>query len=634
MSKKNNKNKAAIIYKNGKTGGQCYKDFLAWKEKKSDENYIDYLIKSENLDRASAAEINNVVLKRFENNNENKKFDKENDVKKKSNKKKKRVGRKDKELKKKDRKLLKKIEDNKKTVKIGKPSTNSTYKKLDKEFNRFLVKEGYAKDTHMKIRGSDKINELFNKFISNNSKMSENTKNAHKSAFNFMQENKYQINTKGNKTKKAMREINRKRNNSKLNIEIPQDKLKLFEENLNHIDKTFRSEYSGQAKGKQAVFREKTCAVNYTKWFIGIKGGSYIKNSTLDDYKEFSRYMESIGYATETKYRHTTALRKYSVKGNWDAKLPKSNKELGIERRVNAVIDRAWRSDEFTNAFKLAVEGTCKKGGGKRPDVALYMLSLRVFGERINECLNMTTEQFKSVVDNKYLELTKTKGKVPRVLQGDILGMHKKTFKMFEPLIKYCEEAGIEKPFIEVWDRNSGKKTHNIKQTYTQWINRHRSKFQHEDRYNKDYLNQKNKGKSKNDIKVEKAYLTAHGLRHSDAQDIFNMCVSKYTKLSEDNAVKNDYLNRYKKEKMALAKKRGYKFIWDNNKEDKLLEEYITKLAAKTTSRALGHQREAITKTYLVRKMGDGSSVAIDMDSLDMYNVIFKDGELTIEPRE
>lgn len=609
------------IYANGKTGGQCYKDYISWKDSGGSGSYIEHLISTEGLSPEDAKEISDKMEIRYKNNTSKEDYNKKdkNGKSKKTTNKKKKVGPKDKELSRKNRNLINKIKEDTKSVTEGSPSKKETYRKLDKEFNRFLVKQG-IKDPKG-FRKTSETNEMFNKFL-DNTKMSDRTKNSHKSAFNYMQENFYDKSTKGNSIKKALRETNRERNNTKNNIKISPEHMNVYEQNLNHIDKTFRNNYSKDAKGKQSVFKERGIISGYTRWYIEVNGGTYIKNSKEEDYQKYADWMEQQGYMTETKNRHMTALRKYADAGNWDAKPPKKNKDLGIEQRINGVMDRAWRGHEFEKAFDLAMNGTCKKGGGKRPDIALFMLTTRVFAERANECFNMTTEQFKAAVENKKIKLLVTKNNTPRDFPVPLINKlnaeNEKIMNLFKPLIAECERLGIEKPFQELWNNSEGRKLHNIRQDYGKWIHRHREKFQDKDRKFKYEVHMDNKGKKRKEIEVEKVKLTTHGLRHAGAQDMFNMIFDDYEKKAMmSELVKQQFLSNYKKEKMALAKKRGWRFHWDENKLDKYLNEAIMRKACGDVSLILGHKRHSITKLYLTRKIDDNTTVAINYNNLE-----------------
>lgn len=630
MSEKNKKDSLnPIVYANGKTGGQCYKDYITWKEKNDSGNYIEYLVKNENLAESDAKEIALKMETRYKNNTSKDKSNKKNKngsnkKEKSNNKKKNKLGPKDKKMSPKDLNALNKMQKEAEKAREGSPSKKKLYRDLNKEFNRYLIKNNL--DT---TRRSADIGDIHEKFLAE-SKMSDNTKAAHRSAFNYMQENVYQKNTKGNKVKKTIREINRVRMNTLNNIVVPPEKHNVFEQNLNHIDKTFRNFFSKDSKGRQCYFKERGLLVLYTKWYMMENGGTYIKNSKDEDFVKFFEWQDKQGYKTETKNRYATGLRKYANAGNWDAKPPEKNKDLGIERRINNVMDRAWRGHEFEKAFNLAVNGTGKKGGCKRPDVALYLLTCRVFSERTDECINMTLDQFKAAVEDEKLHLTKTKNNTPRDVPIKLINKcyeeNKQLLQLFNPLIRECERLGIEKPFIELWDRHDGKKVHNIRQTYGKWVNRHRDKFQDEDRKDKHTVFMNNKGKKRSKIEIEKIEITPHGLRHAGAQQNFELICDYLEKSCKNDELQaKRYLKEYREYKENLAKKRGWKFKWDAEKEAEYLKEAIIRKSATIVSESLGHHRSSVTKLYLTRKKADNATVFIDINNLEQMHTIYEE---------
>lgn len=605
MSKKNKKKsliKQPKLHANGKTGGENFRQFQSFistienadklKKEELEDLYIKHLINNDKVNKREAGQIMNWINNRLE------KSDNNNYTR--------------------EKQIFNKLEDGKDKVKIGKESNFKYKKRLDKEFNKYLASIGIDN------RDRDDIYILLENFLSSKSNLSESTKNNIRSAVSFMQDEKYQKKYKNSEIKTALRDLARKKNNTKNDIQVPKNLLKAYNDNLNNANVIFRKLYSKDAVNP-TVFKQHASVNNFIKWYTFVSNGSPIKKATREDYQNYIKYMKQQGYAANTQHYFMKSIRKYSKLGEWEYKFPKTNKIFNLDKRYIGKVSRAWSGDEFIKAFNYASQGTGKNGGCKRPDVALYLLTVRIFGERADECLNMTTEQFKSAINNEYLKLTKTKGLREREIPAEIINMFNGTFHLLEPFIAICERDGINKPFIELFERHTGKKAHNIKASYQQWVNHHRDKFQDEDRLANSVINEKMSGKKRNEVEIEKANLSLHGLRHALAQECFQHYYMDIMKNAHNDIdYMNNLIDKHRNDSIKKAIERKWSFTKDYTdkkvRENALLAQIAIE-AKKLASEVLGHSRPDILNCYLAVKINSNTTVKININTLQSYMI-------------
>lgn len=601
------------INPNGKSNRQCYRDYLSWKndienidslsQKDINKMYVSYLQAHENFNKSEANSMMDKLISREKNDAEREiKSNKETKLEKK----------------------IKEIDAAKDDVKVGNPNLRKQYKPLDRKFDKWLVKNGLNPN-----RDRDDIWLDVEKFINDlPANTQESTKNKFRSAISFYQDNKHQRDTNSKSIRKAVKSNNKTRKNTLIDIVVDKDKLGLYQENLNHIDKTFIKNFKENNKG---YIDNKHSAEGYARWYTQTTGKSITK-STNEDYSNFVSYLIEQGGLSETIVKYTGAVRFYSNHGDWKEPVAKKNQDLGVPRRKTAIVDKAWRTHEFEKALNLAYEGTCKKGGGKRPDVYFELLAMRVLGLRHDECMNLTTQQLKSLVENEYLFLTKTKGKVPRELDHAAIDRNIKYLNKLRPLLDIAEKNNYEKPFVEAFSNIAIKdKFHKTKTPLQQWIINHRDKFQDPDRVNKHGYLVETIFKKKTEIEIEKIELSAHGLRHAFAQDIYNMYMDNALKALDGNiGYKNRLLINYKNEKIEYCKKKGWKFTYMDANKDKYIMQQLMKEVARNVAENLGHHRSQITRCYLTRKIGDDTTIALNLEEDTMYSFIETEAGLEI----
>lgn len=613
MAKKN-KNKGqlkeAVFYENGKTGGANFRQYQSFlgtlnnANKMSEEElnnlYIGHLIKEDNISKRGAERIMNMINKRA-----SKQKGPETEA----------------------QKITRKLEEGKDNVRVGKPLPVKYKKKLDAEFNKWLGRKG------IESRDRDDIYILLEKYIEEKG-LTENTNNNIRTAVSFFQDEKYQKRYKNSEVKAALQDASRKKNNTKNDIIIPGNLLKPFTNNINTIDKIFRKLYSPKAPNP-SLFKYKTNTINFARWYTFVTNGGAIEDAEKQHYIDYAKYMQDQGYAPNSQHYAFKGIKKFSREGKWKFKMPKNNDYLNLDMRVTGKVHRAWSGDEFMKAFELAANGTGKAGGCKRPDVALYMLTIRVFGERADECLNMTLDQFKTAIGEQYLKLTKTKNNRPREIPSDVINLFNNTFHLFEQFIEICDKTGIEQPFKELFERHGDKKSHNIKQSFQQWVNHHRKKFEDKDRIKNSIINESMRGKKRGQIDVQKAELTLHGLRHSLAQEAFHYYYeSKLEKAKNDIEYRDYLINKHREESIKNAIKRKWnhtKDYSDSKVREQALYARIAIDARKEASEVLGHSRADILNTYLTSKINNTTSIKINMKTLQTYMLVQKEeGDLEL----
>lgn len=263
-------------------------------------------------------------------------------------------------------------------------------------------------------------------------------------------------------------------------------------ENLKaQIDKLFKE---NNRKSIKTRYRYKDAAYRFCIWLsktTNIKKFSNIKAKHIYMYVDYMKGK----YAPGTIKMELSGIRFFHGLTNSKERLPK-NDRLNLQKRIFGGIKRSWSREEFEKAIALAERMN-------RIDVVIALKLGFNFGTRLEEAVVLSTWQLKKAIETGYLCLENTKGKNPReVPVGDKL----------EVLYYALKNArSKERIFIGI-----GDKTHKVKKSIQDWIRNHRNEFQDKDR-----VNNTSARKLVNTGETPKASLTAHGARHSFAQQNF-----------------------------------------------------------------------------------------------------------------
>lgn len=192
--------------------------------------------------------------------------------------------------------------------------------------------------------------------------------------------------------------------------------------------------------------------------------------------------------------------------------LETNNKKLGVEKRKNIGIDRAWRNHEVGKAIEHAKITN-------RHDVKWAIQCARSLGLRIEETTALTKSQLREALTNNYVHLTKTKGGIKRDIP-----LNPGAERTFRDMVA---NAPNEKIFI-----GHGKTHKQVMKSIQNWIYNHRYIFTEEQaslQIDERYQNDLN-------IDFERTKLTFHGLRHAYARNQYEMV--KKSSLNKKNARK------------------------------------------------------------------------------------------------
>lgn len=188
------------------------------------------------------------------------------------------------------------------------------------------------------------------------------------------------------------------------------------------------------------------------------------------------------------------------------------NQTVGLTSTPDGRVDRAWQEDEFESCIKFLGE----KANDELRDI---LIGVRYSGMRLDEICTLKDHQAKAALKKGYLELSNTKGGVPRqiTLNNDLrevlvkrLSKNNRTEYLFTPSM-YVNTRSIHK--FEKKVQNTIYKTRGI--------------YQRSDRTKSAH----------NALPNEKGALTMHGLRHTYAREVYfdkrNQGKSKYKARSE-----------------------------------------------------------------------------------------------------
>lgn len=267
------------------------------------------------------------------------------------------------------------------------------------------------------------------------------------------------------------------------------------------IDKLFNE---NNMKSKKTRYRYKDAAYRFCEWLgthTNFKKFSNIKSKHIYLYTD---YMQMRGYAPSTIKQDLSGIRFFHSMTNSKERLP-DNEKLDLEKKVFTGVSRSWSKEELDNAIALA-----KKMN--RIDVVMFLKLGYAFGTRLEEAVTLTVWQIKKAIENRGLYLENTKGNNPR----EVIVTNKESLDILYYVLKSVKSK--ERVFIGIGDA-----THKVKKSIQDWIRNHRRKFQNDYRISNRsarIIAQYNR-ENKLDKKVPAANLTAHGTRHSYAQQNF-----------------------------------------------------------------------------------------------------------------
>lgn len=179
--------------------------------------------------------------------------------------------------------------------------------------------------------------------------------------------------------------------------------------------------------------------------------------------------------------------------------LETDNSKLGVEKRQNIGVDRAWRNSEVGKA----IEHTKVTG---RHDVRWAIQCARSLGLRIEETTALTKSQLKEALMNNFIHLINTKGGIKRDVP-----LNPSSERTFRDMIANTPN---EKIFV-----GHGKTHKQVMKSIQNWIYNHRDIFTEVQTLlqpNEQYQDELN-------IDFERINLTFHGLRHAYARNQYEI---------------------------------------------------------------------------------------------------------------
>src|SRR5699024_267453 len=179
--------------------------------------------------------------------------------------------------------------------------------------------------------------------------------------------------------------------------------------------------------------------------------------------------------------------------------LETNNTKLGVEKRQNIGVDRAWKNSEVAKSIEHAKITN-------RQDVKWSIQCARSLGLRIEETTALTKSQLREALTNKYIHLVKTKGGIKRDVP--LNGGAERTFR------DMIANAPNEEIFI-----GHGKTHKQVMKSIQNWIYNHRDIFTEEI----PSLQTDDQYKNELNIDYQRKNLTFHGLRHAYARNQYEI---------------------------------------------------------------------------------------------------------------
>lgn len=257
---------------------------------------------------------------------------------------------------------------------------------------------------------------------------------------------------------------------------------------MNQIIKIRNHNRQGSYKTKERYFEANQRFVKFLAERYGTKKFSNISDNHI---KSYIQDMKDRGLSVATIKTDLGAIRFYHNKVDEPRNRISGNENFELGRRKFGGVPRAWSDDEFK-----AFQDVCKKHGNDRA----ASISNLAFNEglRIHETLKIERSHVEEALKTGQLFV---KGKGGKIRYVPLSGTSKNM------LIDIIEDVPRgSKLFVK-----EDEKTHLVKSQIQNFINKHRSEFQQEDRI----------------VNGQKIGITFHGLRHKYAQGQYEELVNK-----------------------------------------------------------------------------------------------------------
>lgn len=542
-------------------------------------------------------------------------------------------------LSKEEKEIQKGLERNEKLAaknKTGKQSFRNNNRSFNKKYERWKADNGYDSDRN----NPEEVN-IINKYLDylkNDKGYKDSTINNYRQAIHTEQEDVFRKGIKQQKEQiKFERHFTKLTKDRRLPVEVSKENMGNFIKLSNHMNNTFSKLKTNNRQGDVKKFQQTLVLSAYMAEFKGYSDPNQITMNDMDDLFKWMKSDKIVGnkeipkLSNKTCGGYKTAFNQYSEAGGWTiAKELNSTsvQDFGVGKVHKKVVQRAMSIQEADKMLTLAFEGTTKNKANPNFFVGYSLLLELGAGLRSDEGINLTLGQIKDMLkDNEaILELTKTKGSVPRKVEEEILKYMDVILNPCKNLIIASEKAGLtdkDKPMIELFPKNKERvaagKTHLIKAEQNGWFKNHRDKFQDEDRIDNREITRINDGiEKKSDVEILKGALTPHGCRHTFASTIFEAYrESSQEKFLNDYEFRKELYNIYKKERT----RDGKKFNPNPEKMDYYIERGYHMWNCLQVSHVCGHGRYEISETYIVTKDNRNKLIGIDLKSFREFEL-------------
>ena len=432
--------------------------------------------------------------------------------------------------------------------------------------------------------------------------------------------------------------------NKRIPISVSKENIEnylLLSARTNNIFKSVRTK---NRQGDIKKYQQQLVFDTYLAEFKHYKNHNQV---TIEDIHDFFKWLQSDkklengkivpGVSNKTAKGYKTTLNQYSVNGKWKIAKELNNiplKDFGVGRAHTKVVERALTKNELDKALELAKNGTTKNKTNANEFVYYTMLLEVGAGVRSDESINLTVKQLKEMLAEKdaKLHLTKTKGRVERVVPEEALNYMNDYLKPCNGLLEKAIELGLkddDKIMIEAFPENKRYvlegKTHLIKHRFKDWIRNHRDKFQDEDRLSNREITRINDNiEHRKDVEIMRGDITSHSFRHTFATTMFHAYKNSYDKLfATSKKFRDEMFQVYYKERTRDNKT----FNPDPNKMDYYIERGYHIFNCLKVSAILGHGRYEISECYIVTKNKEGQNVGIELDTFREFELeVSEDG--------
>lgn len=259
---------------------------------------------------------------------------------------------------------------------------------------------------------------------------------------------------------------------------------------MSQVDKIFK-------QCNNNAFKTRHTYLNVVEHFCEWVGEKYrlqkFKNVKEKHIEAYAEFLKEQGYSASYIMKILSGIRFFHSRSGSNYALSEDNKAFGLEKRIEGGVERAWTFEEIQKAIELA------RADG-RDDIALIIKLCDGFGLRIEEAVTLTTNQVYRATTTNILSITGKHGLSRQLTLSNLL-----QFELLHEALEDAPRGG--KIFID-----GTKKTHLVIQEVKDYIYRNRDKFQDADRLDVEEIK-----KAKKEGRIERAKLSAHGLRHSYA---------------------------------------------------------------------------------------------------------------------